>query len=167
MDDGILVRKAGSEECDEVSSILTEAANWLKSKGEKLWEPEDLEPLKIQADVDKGLYRLAETNGEIAGCLRYQDSDPEYWDDIPHQDSAFVHRVAVRRRFSGLGLPESMIEWAKQEARSEGKRFLRLDCADRPRLRAVYEKMGFAFHSVKERNPYIVIRYEFDLNKLD
>ncbi|MDH3494897.1 MAG: GNAT family N-acetyltransferase, partial [Acidobacteriota bacterium] len=95
------------------------------------------------------------------------DADPEYWDDVPHEDSSFVHRVAVRRKYAGKGLARKMIEWAKNRARDEGKRFLRLDCADRPKLREVYEKMGFIFHSVKRRSPYNVIRYEFDLNKLD
>ncbi len=56
-----------------------------------------------------------------------------------------------------------MIEWAKAKAKSEGKKYLRLDCAKREKLCRLYESYGFEFHSFKEREPYLVVRYEFDL----
>ncbi|NNE66864.1 MAG: GNAT family N-acetyltransferase [Pyrinomonadaceae bacterium] len=160
------IRRATEDDIGEISLILTEAATWLESKGEKLWEADELTPEKIESEVLKGLFWLAAFEGNTAGCFRYQKADLEYWDDVPHEDSAFIHRVAVRRNFSGLGLSGAMIEWAKLKAIADGRRYLRLDCADRPKLRRVYEDMGFKFHSVKKRSPYFVIRYEFDLNRL-
>ncbi len=109
------------------------------------------------------MYRLAYLGSECAGCFRFQTEDMEFWDDVPHEDSAFIHRVAVRRKFSGQGVSKFMIDRAKDEARSLGKRYLRLDCADRPRLRAVYEREGFVFHSIKVREPFSVARYQFEL----
>jgi GNAT superfamily N-acetyltransferase len=157
------MKQASVDEIDEIADILNAAAEWLIKKGEKLWELSDLTVEKIRPDIEEGKYWVATKDGEIAGCIRYQNADPEYWDDVPHEDSAFVHRVAVKRHFAGQDLPRRMIDWAKEKARSEGKKYLRLDCADRPKLRAVYEKMGFIYHSKKERSPYYVIRYECDL----
>ncbi len=162
----IKIRRAGPDEAEKVSSILTEAALWLESRGEKLWEAGELKTSNIARDVENGRYRIAEAEGEAVGCFRYQDSDPDYWDDVPHEDSAFVHRVAVKRDYAGKGIPERMIEWAKKMAKSDGKKFLRLDCADRPKLRAMYERLGFVYHSHKHRSPYLVIRYEFRLDNL-
>lgn len=167
MHDAIKMKQATAAELGRISGVLTEAAEWLISRGEKLWNLDDLAAEKIAPDVEEGKYWFAEIDNEIAGCIRYQHADPEYWDDVPHKDSAFVHRVAIGRGFAGCGLANHMIEWAKRKAKKDGKRHLRLDCADRPKLRAVYERMGFSYHSVKTRSPYNVIRYEFDLKKLD
>jgi GNAT superfamily N-acetyltransferase len=167
MPDAILMKQATTAGISQISGVLIEAAEWLISNGEKLWDLDDLTAEKIASDVDEGKYWFAEIDNEIAGCIRYQNEDPEYWDDVPHRDSAFIHRVAIGRGFAGCGLAGRMIEWAKNKAKNDGKRYLRLDCADRPKLRAVYEKMGFSYHSVKDRSPYNVIRYEIDLKKLD
>lgn len=160
----IAIRPAGPEDTEVVSSILTEAADWLIAKGEKLWERDELDPDSVRDQVSKGMFRLALVDGLPAGCYRYQETDEEYWGDVPHGDSAFIHRVAVRRKFAGIGLSGAMIDAAKQEARSVGKRLLRLDCrAESEKLRAVYERQGFVFHSLKKREPYTVARYEFKL----
>lgn len=158
------IRKAGENDIETVSSILGEAADWLISKGEKLWERGELDPDSVAAQVASGMFRLALVDGEAAGCYRFQESDEEYWDDVPHGGSAFIHRVAVRRKFAGLGISAVMIDAAKDEARSMGKRLLRLDCrAESEKPRGVYERRGFIFHSLKKREPYTVARYEFEL----
>lgn len=158
--------RAENDGAEVVSEILTEAARWLIERGGRLWEPSELTAEKIAPEVRQGLFWLALTpDGEHAGCIRYQLSDPEYWDDVPHEDSAFVHRVAVRRRFAGAGVSRQMIEWAKERARSDGKKFLRLDCAKREKLRRIYEGFGFRYHSEKRREPYLVVRYEYDLER--
>lgn len=162
-----MIRKAEPEDTDIVSEILTEVADWLNEKGEKLWEAGELTPEHIRKEVAAGLFWIAEVDREAVGCLRFQLTDMEYWDDVPHEDSAFVHRVAVKRQHAGRGIASEMIDWARQRAKNKGKRFLRLDCIDRPKLRAVYESMGFEYHSTKVRTPYCVIRYEFDLKNLD
>lgn len=158
--------RANVEDIEIVSSILQEAANWLIQRGEKLWERNELEPKDVREQVENEMFWLAKVGDEFAGCIRYQNEDLEYWDDVPHQDSAFVHRVAVRRKFAGMGISRQMIEWAKAKAKSEGNKYLRLDCADREKLREVYENFGFKFHSLKEKKPYLVVRYEFDLENL-
>lgn len=146
-----------------IAGILGEAAAWLISRGELLWELEEVSEVAILPEVLRGWFWMAKVAGEPAGCVRYQRSDKQFWDDIEHDDSAFVHRLAVKRAYSGRGLSEHILEWAKSKASAEGKRFLRLDCADRPKLRAVYERAGFVFHSIKEREPFAVARYQFDL----
>ncbi len=156
-------KPAEPNEADEIHSILTEAANWLDQKGETLWREQHLNIEDITAQVKNSLFWLVKADGETAGCVRFQNEDQEYWDDVPHEDSAFIHRVAVRRKFSGGGISKAIIDWAKEKAAREGKTFLRLDCAKREKLCRVYESHGFEFHSEKVREPYLVVRYEFKL----
>lgn len=158
------MEKARLNQTEIVSSILQEVADWLIEKGDKLWERDELNSERIKDQVERGMFWLAKIEDEFAGCLRYQLQDLEYWADVPHEDSAFVHRVAVRRKFAGKGLAGEMIEWAKQKAKSDGKKFLRLDCAKREKLCQLYEGFGFQFHSEKVREPYLVVRYEYELN---
>jgi hypothetical protein len=48
-----------------------------------------------------------------------------------------------------------------------GRRYLRLDCeASRTRLRAVYERIGFRFHSDKQVGSYFIARYEYDVAEI-
>lgn len=159
----IVIKQAKPEDVAIVSDILQEAANWLIEKNQKLWELDALSTENIRKQVEDKLFWLAKVDGEIAGCVRFQLSDEEYWDDVPHEDSAFIHRLAVKRKFAGQGISKVLIEWAKTKAKAEGKTLLRLDCINRESLKRVYENYGFEFHSFKEREPYTVARYQFKL----
>jgi GNAT superfamily N-acetyltransferase len=86
---------------------------------------------------------------------------------VPQDDSAFVHRLAVRRRFAGGEVSSALLLWAIARTHALGRRYLRLDCeASRERLRAVYERIGFRFHSDKQVGPYFVARYEYDVTQI-
>ncbi len=86
------------------------------------------------------------------------------WPDVPSGESAFIHRLAVRRAFAGGAVSTALLNWAIERARKLDKKFLRLDCeASRSRLRAVYERFGFRHHSDRKVGPYRVARYEFSL----
>lgn len=159
----VVIEQAEPKDAAAVSAILQEAANWLIENKRKLWEPEALSAENVKEQVENGMFWLAKVEEEIAGCVRFQLSDEEYWGDVPHENSAFIHRLAVKRKFAGKGVSKTLIDWAKTKAEAEGKEFLRLDCADRESLRRVYENYGFEFHSFKEREPYKVARYQFKI----
>ena len=112
----------------------------------------------------RGIYYLAECENESAGVVRFQMEDPELWPDVPENSSAFLHRLAVRRRFAGQGVSTAILNWAVRRTRELGRGHLRLDCeAARPKLRAVYERFGFRHHSDRQVGPYFVARYELDV----
>ncbi len=145
-----------------VSDILTEAAGYLDSIGQTLWQSDELSVESIAGDVDSGLYSLAWSGGEAVGTLKFELEDKLFWPDIPLGSSAYVHRVAVRRRVAGMGVSTHMLDWAKTRTKQIGRSFLRLDCEPRPKLCAIYERNGFVKHSERQVGPYYVCRYEFD-----
>ncbi len=159
----IEIVQANPNQVAEVSAVLQEVAVWLENKGLKMWEANELAPADVEKQVKTGMFWLAKIDNEIAGCVRFQTEDNEYWDDVPHSDSAFVHRVAVKRNFAGKGVAIAMLDWAKSHAKLLNKRYLRLDCDQREQLIKFYESQGFKFHSEKIRTPYTVNRYEFKL----
>jgi GNAT superfamily N-acetyltransferase len=94
--------------------------------------------------------------------VKIQLEDGQFWPDVPRDESIFLHRLAVRRRFAGGGISSSLLSWAAGRARSLRRDYLRLDCeASRPRLRAVYERFGFVHHSDRQVGPFYVSRYEY------
>jgi GNAT superfamily N-acetyltransferase len=165
----IMVRPARDDDVVEVASILEEASGWLEARGQAMWVAGELDRRLVEADVRAGAYQVASVEGVAAGIVRFQLDDQEFWPDLPHDHaSAFVHRLAVRRRFAGCGVSTALLEWSAKHARELGRTSLRLDCdINRIALRQLYERFGFQYHSEWHAGPYHVARYELLLSRED
>jgi GNAT superfamily N-acetyltransferase len=161
----LAIRQAQPSDAAVVESLLAEAAQWVDALGEVMWEAGELAPESIAAETAAGQFYLAMADGEPAGVIRFQLEDTLFWPDLPPGDtSAFVHRLAVRRRYKGQGVSSALLQWAIDHARSLGRSHLRLDCdKSRPKLMALYEGFGFQFHSFRQVGPYYVARYAYPL----
>jgi GNAT superfamily N-acetyltransferase len=161
----IRIRQATREDAPALTAVLTDAAKWVEQlDGTTMWVEDELAKDRIASEVDAGLFFIAECGGAIAGALKFQLADQLFWPDLGTNDSAFIHRLAVRRNYAGRGVSTALLEWAVDHARSLGRRYLRLDCdAERGRLRDVYERFGFRVHSFRQVGSYYVARYELDL----
>jgi len=160
----LTIKRADPEDAGEVSTILCEAARYLDSIGQTLWDINDLTQEDISGDVAEGRYYLAYSDGEPVGTFRYQLEDRQYWPEITDGRSAFIHRLAVRRKAASGGISLQMIEWAKEHTKEIGREYLRLDCAVRPKLCSFYEGCGFQRHSMRHAGAYPVMRYVLRVN---
>jgi GNAT superfamily N-acetyltransferase len=142
------------------SDILTEAAHWLISINQPLWKPEHVTPEKLLPHAQAGELHLALLDGEPVGTMLLQREDPTYWPHVPAGESAFVHRLAVRRSVAGQGVSRALLDFAETTARAAGKRYLRLDCATRPKLRLFYESAGFLPVGQRDMGTYLTALYE-------
>jgi GNAT superfamily N-acetyltransferase len=160
----VVIQQAGGEDTKTVSEILLEAASWLRQQNTPMWRDNELAPEAIAADVASGLFSIGRVDGQSAGVIKFQLEDRLFWPDVPKGESAFVHRLAVRRRFARGVVSTPLLSWAVERTRDLGRSYLRLDCeASRPKLRAVYERFGFRHHSDKHVPPYFVSRYEYEI----
>jgi GNAT superfamily N-acetyltransferase len=162
----IQIRQALPGEARVVEDILLEASAWVDALGVVMWEEGELDAARIAAEVAAGQFLIADVDGEAAGVIRFQLEDRLFWPDLPSpNESAFVHRLAVRRRYKGQGVSDALLAWSVDRARALGKRHLRLDCDEsRPKLRTLYERFGFRFHSFRQVGAYYVARYEYPLD---
>ncbi len=166
MESLVSVRQATLQDAGVVSGILREAARWLEELGKPLWREGELNSTSIVADVAAGLFFIAECSGDAAGVVKFQLEDSIFWPDVPHGEAAYIHRLAVRRRYAGTGVSGALLRWSVQQTQGLGRRFLRLDCEEsRPRLRAVYESFGFRHCDDRQVGPYFVSRYEYDVTE--
>ena len=165
----LAIRQAHPPDAAIVEALLVDAARWVDAMGEVMWETGELAPDRIAAEVASGQFHLAMVDGQPAGVIRFQLEDTLFWPDLPHDDrSAFVHRLAVSRRYKGQGVSTALLRWAIDHARALGRSHLRLDCdKSRPKLMALYEEFGFQFHSFRQVGPYYVARYAYPLSSLE
>jgi GNAT superfamily N-acetyltransferase len=162
----ISVRRATASDAAVVQAMLQEAAQWVDALGVVMWDEGELAPDRVDADIAAGQFFIADVDGEAAGAVIFQLEDHLFCPDLEQSDSAFLHRLVVRRRYRGLGVSTALMRWARSRASDLGKRYLRLDCdADRPKLRTLYEGFGFRFHSFRQVGPYYVARYEYPLSE--
>jgi GNAT superfamily N-acetyltransferase len=160
----IRIRQAFARDTGDVSNVLSEAAQWLEERGMPMWREDELTAERITRDVAEGHFFVAECAGKMAGTIKFQLNDELFWSDAPAGEAAFVHRLAVRRTYSGGQLSTQLLQWAVERATALGRQYLRLDCeASRLRLRAIYERFGFQHHSDRQVGPYFVSRYELPL----
>jgi len=158
------IRQATLAEVEVVAGILAEAARWLEESGRSMWRDNELTAARLAMDVSDGLFFVADCGGEPAGTVKFQLEDPIFWPDLPPKEAAYIHRLAVRRHYAGRGISTALMHWAVEQTRSFGRRHLRLDCeASRSRLRAVYERFGFRYHSDRQVGPYFVSRYQYEV----
>ena len=124
--------------------IMREAASWLIQIGKPLWRLDNrCLNRKSSTGITKDDIYVGWVANEAAAVMILQWKDPNLW---PHakDDSGFIHKLCVRRRFAGSDVSRQMVAWAEQEVRRRGKEYLRLDCAgDCQKLCSFYESLGF------------------------
>jgi ribosomal protein S18 acetylase RimI-like enzyme len=164
MTGNIDIIEAGIRDAEVASSIMCEAALWLKEQGMTLWFPDELGSERLQPFIDAGELYLVMMQGHPVGTVIYQHSDRLFWPDMPEGDAAYIHKITVKRSAAGQGLVPLVIAWARQKAQREGRRYLRLDTeASREKLCALYESAGFSRHSYRQVGRHYVVRYEMEL----
>jgi GNAT superfamily N-acetyltransferase len=158
------IEQALPSEAATVAAVLDEAAQWLAADGRPLWSDADVDLERVQRDTDAGRYFIARGNGDVAGVVRLDMEDPFFWPEIEPGSSAFVHKLAVRRRWAKQGVSTALLAFARERAVGLGRRHLRLDCvADRTALRSLYEGFGFSLHSEIRKGTSSFARYELPL----
>ena len=163
--ENIEIVRAEPSDLAAIRSIMLEAAGWLAESGQQMWTPDDftIEKLRLFAQADE-LY-LARNRDVPIGTVILQWEDKFFWPDFPPGESAFIHKLAVRRSVAGKGVSTTLIEWAKATAAKAGRKYLRLDCdPSRPGLCAFYESAGFNLHSKRQMGRFSVARYEICLD---
>jgi GNAT superfamily N-acetyltransferase len=157
------VRFASRADLEPAALVLQNAARRLEATGEGLWHPESFTAETLEPRLTAGELCVATLEGHIVGVMFLQASDALFWPDEPDGESLFVHKLAVENAYRGQGVARALLEFSRTEAAARGRRWVRLDCADRVKLRAVYEGFGFQYRDLKTVNGFRVCRYELPI----
>jgi GNAT superfamily N-acetyltransferase len=164
------VQPAWPEEADQVLAVLVAAAKWIQSQGRHQWrhylEETDEERAEIAAQAERGEVYLVRCGDEIAGTLTLHRA-PSDWDRTlwgeDGGEALYLHRFAINRTYAGCGLGERMLDWAVAQARREGKRYFRLDCAGWNERLSAYYARRFRFMGAGTNSGLTFHKYEQEL----
>ncbi|MER6460268.1 GNAT family N-acetyltransferase [Streptomyces sp. NPDC001228] len=141
----LLIRPAQLDELSSVEALLRGASAWLASRGIDQWQyPPHRD--RITEALKQGVCFLAFEEGRPIATIQVDAfADPEFWtyEDDP-TSALYVHRMAVSRDASGIGVGGRLLDWAAGHAASKGRRWLRLDAwKDNEGLHDYYTNAGF------------------------
>ena len=144
------VKRARDGDIPVVESILLDTVNWLNAMGQPLWDANEVTWDALSKSYQIGDFYIAYADGTPSGCMAIVDYDPFFWPDVKKGESLIIHKLAVINAARKTGVANAMIEFFKAQGAERGVKTLRLDThALRPRLRAFYERHGFAFIEMK------------------
>ena len=145
-----MIKQATETEIEIIESILMNAVDWMDSNGLHQWERENVRWSHLSQFFVPGDFYIAYVNNVPAACMALIDHDPVFWPEVEKGESLYIHKIAVKREFSGKGISKELIDFAKEKALQLGVKSLRLDChRHRYKVRTIYEKQGFVL--VEER----------------
>ena len=137
---------------------MEEAAEWLRrDKGTDQWAgpwPNRAgRDSRILASLSQGKTWIGWDDGNPAATITADPDEDPYWpDDLRREPAVYVHRLVVRRRYSGVGLGGALLNWAGWTARRDhGAQWIRVSAwTTNPGLHGYYRSQGFrpcGFHA--------------------
>ena len=138
-----------NDQPDVAIAVLREVGQWLTDNDMKLWVVDTLTPENLIDDFTRdNLYVMYAHRDdgiiEPAAVFILQWEDPLYWPDVPPNTSGFIHKLAIRRQFSGQNLFQFIMAFCREQCLQRGIRTLQLETdATRPKLMQFYERNGF------------------------
>ncbi len=140
------VSTARLADIDTVLGILDEATIWLRNNGiHTVWKPGEFSRQTFLEQISREEVHLGLVQGEPAGTFILQWADPLWWGEQP-ADAGYIHKLAIRPAYAGQGVGLQMLNWAEKKTKTQGKKFLRLNCmAEDRKIRDYYEKAGFTY----------------------
>ncbi len=157
-------RVTNSEDAQAWLKVLRGVARVFTERNLMMWPEENFSDSWALPFLGTKQMILGKLNNLPAAVMLLLPEDKDIWPNAKLGESMFVHKLAVARTHKGMGLAKEMIHWAKQEAKSLGCTYLRLDTdSTRPVLCKLYEDMGFTAVGEVHHDIYFVRLYECSL----
>ncbi len=132
------------EDLDNVLWLFEQAMKLQGKNGYKVWG--DIDKRALERDIENNLqYKIIEGNNLLC-IFSIQYSDPFIWRDRDRGDAIYLHRIVVAPKFKGQRQFEKILGWAKQVAKANNLKYIRMDTwADNEKIIEYYKSFGFKF----------------------
>lgn len=130
-------------------TILREVGQWMADTNQEMWQLDTLTADNLINEYTRdNCYVLyvdeMPAAGTPAGAFILQWKDPLYYAEVPDNTAGFIHKVAIRRRFSGQNLFTPVLDFCRSECLARHIHEIQLETdATRPSLLRFYERHGF------------------------
>ena len=124
--------------------IMKEVTKWGRSAGLNVWKDEYLTREKLLVDINEDDFYIGQVSNNNASCMILQWNDTLFWPKAKENEAGYIHKLCVRRKYSGIGLSRKMVEFATEECKKRNISYLRLDTGwNKKKLCNLYESLGF------------------------
>ncbi|OPC66466.1 GNAT family acetyltransferase [Elizabethkingia bruuniana] len=128
----------------EIFRLYKIATDFQKTKFTVHWPEFERSLIETEIAENRQWKMVADT--KIACVWATTLSDPQIWEQRNNDPAIYIHRIATNPDFRGQNLVQQIMEWSKQYALTNKKRFIRMDTVgDNPGLISYYTKCGFEF----------------------
>jgi ribosomal protein S18 acetylase RimI-like enzyme len=114
-------------EVDISIGILREVAQWCADNKLNMWKVSDLTKERLLIGVNEENFCVGKVGDDNASSMILQWFDPLFWPEAEENEAGYIHKLCVRRKYSGMGLSAKMVEFAVTECMKRGIKYLRLD----------------------------------------
>jgi GNAT superfamily N-acetyltransferase len=109
-----------------------------------MWTQDSLASERLHDQYPDAQGYLGWLEGQPVAAMILVPSDPVFWPEDPAGEALYLHKLAVHPDWQGRKLSALVVGEAVQLTRAAGRPWLRLDtAAERPKLRGIYEALGF------------------------
>jgi ribosomal protein S18 acetylase RimI-like enzyme len=153
-----------ADETNTLQALYIEAAGWMASKGIDQWRATDFPAGFMNKLMKETEVYAVNREGVLIGCLSIQWADPFFWKELDSIEAGYVHKLVVKREYSGLGIGHELLDWSANYLKSHNKRWIRLDCmADNAGLNNFYINAGFQFRRRLDGKTWSANLYEKEI----
>jgi ribosomal protein S18 acetylase RimI-like enzyme len=141
------------EDSNEFYELYQHAARRKNQYGDRAWRDGFSREWAERALLEHTTF-VARSRGKVVAALTLEWS--EYiWADHDEQNAGYVHRLAVAEGSHGQEIGRKVIDWAADETKNRGRKFIRLDCPTaNTSLTDYYLGIGFELVEIKEIPEY-------------
>ena len=138
------IKNTTSSDLQFVYELFDSSIIYQEKKGYPVWKNYDKSALVSDMN-NKNQYKII-VDDQIAMVYSVCYADKILWRQMEKGDAIYLHRIVVNPAFKGQRLFGLILEWALQQAKSKGLKFIRMDTwADDPNIINYYKGFGFYF----------------------
>ncbi|WP_208745876.1 GNAT family N-acetyltransferase [Pedobacter kyonggii] len=119
------IENSTTHDIAEIFRLYEIATDFQKTKYSVHWPRFELS--LIETEIKENRQWKIIINGKVACIWATTFSDPQIWEEKNLDPAIYIHRIATNPDFRGQNLVGTIINWAKEYAKANGKRFVRLD----------------------------------------
>lgn len=146
----LTVSQALPEDAEVLAEILSSAIRNKIAHGDMAWGDKPYTTDELRGRIEKGNTYIARLGDRPVGTLLLIWEDEMTWGKHP-PIAGYVHQLATKDGYRGMGIGKQLLEWASQQAANNGKELLRIDFPpENDGLKAYYASLGFKWVQDRE-----------------
>jgi len=136
-------------EIDSIFNLYRQASAYQQPRFSVVWPAFDRQ-MVLNELAECRQWKLI-INESVACVWATTFDDPQIWEEQNQDPAVYIHRIATAPEFRGQNMVGQIVSWAKEHAKDNNKKFVRLDTVgENKKLIEHYTRNGFKYLGLKD-----------------